>query len=156
MGTKPDQNEPTSKILFITDDGKEETLWAIPLGSNLYQLDNSPWLVYGVSWQDLIEAIAEDPEGFPVFRKVIKKSGNRTLRLVLAPPANKSPKSQGILNKLIKMGCSYEGANPKYIAINVPSSVNLRRICDFLTKTNNQWEYADPTFEEIFPKSSSS
>ena len=146
-----DQNRHLSKILFSSEVGRVETLWVISLGNNLYQLDNSPWFAYGVSWQDVIEAIATKENELPVFRRVVKKSGNRTLRLLLDPPAGESEKSQGILNKLIELGCSYEGANPKYIAINIPPPIDYWSICDFLTTMNYQWEAADPTYDELHP-----
>ncbi len=138
-----------AKVLFITGDGMDETLWAIPLGDDLYKLDNSPWLAYGVSWQDIIEATPDENGGLPRFRKVIQKSGNRTLRLILDPPANQSPDAQKILDKITDMGCSYEGANPKFVAVNIPPAVNLRKICDFLSKKGCQWEHADPIYDEI-------
>jgi hypothetical protein len=146
-----EHNVLLAKVLFSSEDGKVETLWTVPLGDNLYCLNNSPWLIYGLSWQDVIEAEAKDKDGLPIFRQVIKKSGNRTLRLLLDPAANQSPKSQEILNKLIEMGCSYEGANQKFFAINVPPSIDLRQICDFLTGTGSQWEHADPIYEELYP-----
>jgi hypothetical protein len=144
-------DEQNSKVLFLTKDDKAESLWAISLGNNLYRLDNSPWWAYGVSWKDVVEAVPDEPDGLPVFRRVMEKSGNRTLRLVLNLPADQSPNSQGILDKLIELGCSYEGANKKYIAINVPPVIDLTLICNYLTETENQWEHADPTFEEMHP-----
>jgi hypothetical protein len=138
-----------AKVLFSTEDGQVETLWATPLGNALYRLDNSPWFAYGVSWQDTIEAHVIEEDGLPVFQRVIEKSGNRTLRLLLDPPADQSVESQEVLNKLVELGCSYEGANPKYIAISIPPSVDLWAVCDFLTETGHRWEHADPTYEEL-------
>jgi hypothetical protein len=140
-----------AKILFSTEDGQVETLWAAPLGNALYQLENSPWFAYGVSWQDIIEAHAPEKGELPAFQRVVEKSGNQTLRLLLDPSADQSEESQRVLDKLVELGCSYEGANPTYIAINIPPPVDLWTICNFLTETGHQWEHADPPYEELHP-----
>jgi hypothetical protein len=49
------------------------------------------------------------------------------------------------------MGCSYEGANPKYICIEIPSDVDLLKVGEYLTENNVQWEYATPTYNELYP-----
>ncbi len=50
-----------AKVRLSNADGDVETLWASPLGNDLYRLENSPWYAYGVSWQDVVEA--HSPEG---------------------------------------------------------------------------------------------
>jgi len=107
-------------------------------------------LLYGVSWHDVVEAEFSQEKGMLVFSKVVEKSGNRTIRIVLEKPANESPVSKKILDDLIVMGCSYEGANQRYISINIPPSVNLESVSSFLSQTKEQWEYADPTYEMLF------
>ena len=49
------------------------------------------------------------------------------------------------------MGCSYEGANPKYICIDIPKEVDLFEVCNYLTDNEIQWEYAAPSYAEIYP-----
>ena len=49
------------------------------------------------------------------------------------------------------MGCSYEGANPKYICIDIPKSVELNNICNYLSENNLQWEHVAPTYTELYP-----
>jgi hypothetical protein len=149
----PDKNQELAKVRFPLEDDKAETLWAIPLGNNLYQLDNTPWLVYGISWQDVIEAVYEDPNSLPVFQRIVRKSGNRTLRVVLDSAPGSASQSKFILDKLIELGCSYEGATKKYIGINVPPNIDLIAITNFLIENDVQWEHADPTFEELHPSS---
>lgn len=143
-------DERMSKVLFQIEEDKAESLWAISLGQNLYRLENSPWWAHGVSWKDIIEAVPDEADGLPVFRRVVEKSGNRTLRLLLDPPAAQFPNSRGILDKVVELGCSYEGSNRKFSAINIPATIELRRICDFLTESDNQWEHADPAYEELY------
>ena len=44
-------------VKVLLQDGKDvETLWAVPVGENLYRLDNSPFFAYRVSWEDVVHA----------------------------------------------------------------------------------------------------
>jgi hypothetical protein len=143
------------KVQLSGPDGDVETLWARPLGSDQYELDNTPWYAYGVSWHDVIEARPQTPDGFPEFIRVVRKSGYRTIRLILDPPADTAPESRAILDRLRELGCSYEGANPHYIGVDIPPSVDLMSIRRFLITTEHEWEDADPEYDDLFPSDSS-
>ena len=139
------------KVQLQGPDGDVETLWARPLGDHLFELDNTPWYAYGLSWHDVIEARAQSPEGIPAFVRVARKSGHRTVRVVLKPPANVSADSQSILDGLRGLGCSYEGANPGFIGVDVPPTVDLMTVRQFLIASDQEWEHADPPHEDLFP-----
>ena len=140
-----------AKVKFTDDDGNVETLWAYALGNDRYRLDNTPWYAYRVSCGDVVEARPSEPGDFPEFIRVVEKSGFRTLRLILKPPADKAPESQAILDQLLELGCAYEGAHPGYIAIDVPPTIDLEIIRQFLISTGQEWEHADPKHEDLFP-----
>lgn len=144
-----------SKVLFRVpnEDGtaEVETLWATRLGGNRYQLDNSPFYAYSVSWQDVVLAPWSEEEGFPTFERVLEKSGNRTVRVVFDPPVQAGNESERILQGLVERGCSYEGANSSYIAINIPPGVELEAIAAWLVDCGALWEHADPSYDELYP-----
>ena len=148
-------SEPTAKVLFrIPDDdggANVETLWAIPLGNDTYRLDNSPFYVYGVSWQDTVFAPVDPQEQFPTFVSVVEKSGNQTVRVIFDPPVASGNVSDKVLQGLVALGCTYEGANPGYIVVNVPPAVALPQVRTYLVDQAAQWEHADPTYESLFP-----
>jgi hypothetical protein len=148
-------NDPTAKVLFrvpSTDgDATVETLWATPLGNDHYQLDNSPFYAYGVSWQDVILAPYDQQDGFPTFRSVVEASGNRTVRVFFDPPVAPGNSADRVLQGLVALGCSYEGANRKYISVNIPPSVELQQVRSYLIEQDAQWEHADPTYDSLFP-----
>ena len=73
-------NEGAVTVL-LQEEEYVETLWADPVGPNLYRLDNSPFWAYGVSWKDVVEA-HPDPDGMLRMTRVAQKSGHRTLRIV--------------------------------------------------------------------------
>jgi hypothetical protein len=133
---------PHVKVALKGPEGQVETLWADDLGDGRYRLDNTPWYAYGVSWQDIIAA-SPDADGQLQFQDVLEKSGNRTVRIVADEPF-----SDEWLKQLIALGCSYEGANRKYVGVNIPPGVDLAAVASFLTGANIQWEHADPTFEQ--------
>lgn len=148
-------NDPTAKVLFRVPDDEGsatvETLWAIPLGGDRYRLDNSPFYAYGVSWQDTVFAPIDVQEGLPTFQSMIAKSGNRTVRIIFDPPVSPGNASDQVLQGLVTLGCSYEGANPGYMSVNIPPGVELQQVRSYLVQHDAQWEHADPTYESLFP-----
>ena len=131
---------PMAKVLFRVpeDDGGAtvETLWAVPLGDDRYKLDNSPFYAYGVSWEDVVYAPADPQEQMPTFKSVVERSGNRTVRVIFETPISPGNASDQVLQGLVAMGCSYEGANPKYVSINVPPAVELQKVRPYLIERN--------------------
>ena len=101
--------------------------------TNLYRLDNSPFFAYGVSWQDVIEAKPSEDEVLEYVR-CVKKSGNRTLRVIFQDYQSTEPPAEEVLRGLRDLPCSYEGMQPRMISINVPPKVDLGTVTDFLSK----------------------
>lgn len=148
-------NDPTAKVLFrvlsADADPIVETLWATPLGNDQYRLDNSPFYAYGVSWEDVVFAPYDEQEGLPTFLSVVERSGNRTVRILFEPPVEPDNSSDQVLQGLVALGCSYEGASRRYISVNIPPEVELQQVVSYLTERDAQWEHADPTYESLFP-----
>lgn len=147
--------EPNAKVLFRVDREDEsadvETLWAFDLGDDVYRLDNSPFFAYSVSWKDEVYAPFDMVEGFPVFQRVHTKSGNRTIRLILDPPFHPGNSTDTLLQRLLEMDCSYESATRSLFAVTVPPESDFSGVVDLLIEQGVQWEYADPSYDEIYP-----
>ena len=149
--SKEDDN--LAKVAFRVGEGDDvevETPWARKVGVNTFVLDNLPWFAYGISAGDTFEAIPAG-DGLPEFTRVLEKSGNRTVRVILKPSVKESPESQAVLDHLVAMGCEYEGMNGSYFAVNIPPRVEFADVCAFLTEGKLQWEHADPTYAELHP-----
>jgi hypothetical protein len=146
----PESQKDVVKVRFQDPSSQiTETLWATRIESNLYQLDNSPFFAYTVSWQDIIEARVGSDDILEYVR-CVKKSGNRTLRVIFQDYPSTDPKAEEILAELCDLGCTYEGMPPRLISLNVPPKVNLGIVTDFLKRQYGlQWEYADPTYEQV-------
>ena len=145
-------NDGLVKVQLSGPEGEIETVWARPLGDDRFELDNTPWYPYGLSWRDVIEARRRTADGFPEFVRVVKKSGHRTIRVILKPPADVSPASQAVLDGLKALGCTSEGRAYRFMAVDVPPAVDLMEVRQFLIGTGQQWEHADPTYDELFPE----
>jgi hypothetical protein len=108
--------EPTAKVMIRTvDDSGEidvETLWAIDLGEDVYELADSSFYAYSVLWEDKVYAPYDEDEKFPVLDRVVEKSGNRTVRVIFDPPVEDGNDSDIVLQGLVALGCSYEGRMP--------------------------------------------
>jgi len=138
-----DSASPKAKIALRGDDGEIETVWAYDLGNGQFKLDNTPWYAYGVSWHDIVEA-EPDEAGLLCFTRISAKSGNRTIRVL-----SDVPFTDQWLAKLLAVGVSYEGANRKYIGVNIPPGIDLGVVTSFLKSEGVEWEYADPTYDEV-------
>lgn len=144
-----------AKILFCVpaDDGTDdiETLWAKPVGDDHYELANSPFYAYGVSWQDTVLAPFDAAEEMPLFERVVIKSGHRTVRVIFDERARKRGRSDRVLQALVRLGCTYEGADPSFFSVDVPPGVELEKVCELLIENDVDWEYADPTYDSLYP-----
>ena len=147
---------PDAKVLFRVpyEDGTAsvETLWATNLGDDKYRLENSPFWAYGVSWEDIVLAPFSEIEGHPTFQTIVAKSGNRTIRVVFDPPIENGYQSNQMLQGLVALGCSYEGANDMYVSVNIPPNVEIDSVREYLIEQGATWEHADPTYETLFPQ----
>jgi hypothetical protein len=59
----------------------KETVWAIPLGKQLYRLDNVPFYPFDLSLHDIVRC-RESDDDMPVVTELIQASGCKTLRVM--------------------------------------------------------------------------
>ena len=139
------------KVRMSDDDGFTETAWAVRVepGVHYFRLDNSPFYAYRVSHEDVVEGrfVAD---GFYDFVRVVKRSGNRTVRLMFGEEKADSSYGKSVLARVAELGCSYEGMFSTVISITVPPDVELDEVANYLTSTGLDWEYADPKYEDLF------
>jgi hypothetical protein len=143
----------TKMILRLTEgeDTYVETPWVIDLGGGRYSMENSPFYFYGVAAGDIVGGEYSEEEKGIVFTRVLEKSGNKLVRIIFENPADEEGEEKRHLEHLVQMGCTYEGANPKYICIDIPAKVDLWKVAEYLTENGIQWEHAAPTYAELYP-----
>lgn len=153
MGQYPDM----AKVLFRVPkgDGGEfcETLWAFPLGNDLFRIDNSPFYAYSVSLGDVVLAPFDDERGIASFERVVTKSGHRMIRVLFETAATDGSTSAQTLAEFVSLGCTFEGSNGRYICIDVPPQVELETVRKVAIHHALQFEHADPTYDDLFPDS---
>ncbi|MDP8979751.1 MAG: DUF4265 domain-containing protein [Acidobacteriota bacterium] len=143
------------KILFELKRGEDgyppadiEQLWALPLGNNLFKIDNIPFFVTGISCEDVVEASA-DSEGELRYKSLVTSSPHNTLRVILF---RESPDTRPLADRvsdlrsqLARIGCSTELSHmPGLVAVDAdPASIN--NVIGVLQSGEkaNLWEYEE-------------
>lgn len=131
------KNQPSEhslvKVLFKLDPDSwhasfTETLWAEPVGSSEYQLENVPFYAFGVSLGDAVRAIEGD--GVHVFTEVSRRGGHSTYRLLI----NESRRDdlEKFWEPLQALGCTYEEGPKPLLAVDVPPEANIFDVYDRL------------------------
>ena len=117
-----------------------ESLWALPVGEGLFQIDDVPFFARGIAYGDIASATVEQQE--LRFREVVRPSGHSTLRLIIYDEKD-TPSVKELLNN---MGCSIEQSHiPGLISVDVPPSVSLVELRKNLDEGEAQerWGYEE-------------
>jgi hypothetical protein len=107
-----------------------ESLWAAPLGENLYELQNSPWHVRNVNWLDVVEAIQRNDNEWPEFVRVHKRGGHRTIHLYILK-AGKHLR-QEILDECNRLGSTFENRDHSVHALDFPPGSDVAPAIEYL------------------------
>jgi hypothetical protein len=144
------------KVRMSDADGYTETPWASPISSDedLFRLENSPFYAYGVSFEDVVEAKPLGPrvaDGVPMYEfvRVVERSGNRTVRFNFGDDKAHTPAGRRVLDKIVALGCSFEGMFGITMSVTIPPDVDLEKVTAYLIGTGLRWEYVDPTYAQV-------
>jgi len=137
------------RVRFQDNEGREEFLNVTALEGELYRLEESPAFAYSVSLADVVK-VKPGPEGQLEFAEVAERSGNRTVRIILARFSAASKEAKPILKQLKKLGCSYQNSHPNVLSITLPPGTPLEEIVEYLKSLKMWWEHADPTFDDLY------
>jgi hypothetical protein len=92
-----------------------ESFWARRIRAGVYELQNIPFFAYDLNLGDVVRAKAPDRDSLPEIHAVVKRSGNRTLRVIFAKGTRKRARDKA----LKQLGARYEGFNDRYFALSV-------------------------------------
>ena len=121
-----------------------EALWAEQVGENAFKLLNIPIFAFGYAEGDIV--LCEQNQDWLQVIGLEKDSGNGTLRLILSEEESKDV--QHILDELESVGCTYEKASSKLVAVTVPPNLKIlfSQLSNFLNNTDDEvlsgWEIA--------------
>jgi hypothetical protein len=155
MATEQETSEALIRIRVPLEPGAgpagpaDDWLWAEPLGSGRFRIESCPFFAYGVSRDDVVHAVEAPGQEAPQLEDVVEKGGHRTLRLALDPAVELVDGSvQGLLERLLELGCTHEALRPKLVAIDVPPEVDVAVVAELLQALVGDrmllWEWADP------------
>lgn len=137
------------KILFELDPdtwhGHEtESIWATPLGGGLYQVENTPFFVPGVSYGDIVEVTQR--AGTNLASRTQTPSGHSTYRII-PNEAQSAAQFEHYWQPLGDAGCSYEHGDFGYdlYAVDVPKEVDVKTVFAHLEygESIGVWEFEE-------------
>jgi hypothetical protein len=149
-------NEGLVKVVFdvIEKDGsvhKTESIWAEPVGDDRYRLRNVPYLVFGFSEQDVVTA--REVEGRLVVSGIAVRGGHSTYRLVL-PEDTTEDKFLSDWIPLGNLGCTYERATRRFVAVDVPPHSDIYAVYRALEDGEEvkAWEFEEGHCGHLAPR----
>jgi hypothetical protein len=125
------QEQMKVKVVVVYEDLEdkisEESIWTEKLENGYYRIDNIPFYVPNLAYNDMI-AIEED-EGIFYFADLVERSGHSTIQIIFF----KENEIENILSNLEKLGCAWEGMkNQAYFSVDIPPNINYLVIKEFL------------------------
>lgn len=138
------------KILFrfhsdVLDEETVETMWAtiVDKDKGLYKLDSIPFYAPLVASDDIVFAEFDNREQMLTYRKTVEYSGNSTIQIVLMDKAKDINQIRDLFKEL---GCVSEKVNEGYFSMEIPSTVNYKKIKKKLDELETQETigYAEP------------
>ena len=121
-----------------------ESLWATKVWADKYRLENSPLYVYGYSLGDIV-AVTEQ-EGVLMVSGPSARGGHSTYRVFLEAGVEiSSSVFVAYWTQLASLGCTYEGARGRLLAIDVPPSADIASVYSILEngEATGVWEFEE-------------
>lgn len=138
-------NDMHERIFFRLSKGEDgyppnewESLWGIKLTDYQFQIDNIPFFIRDISLGDIVIAKRQEQEWH--FQRILKRSQNSVMRIIVFDPAEVVP----LRNELQNLGCTTESFK-RLLAVDIPRSVSISIIDRFLQsgEAQGKWEYED-------------
>lgn len=121
-----------------------ESVWAEPLGEDRFRIRNVPFYVLGIGVEDIVQA-QQTTSGLKVTR-VMLHAGHSTYRVFLGDGLDlNSPSFVAVWTPLARLGCTFERATPRLLAIDVPRQETVRQAYALLEEgeARGVWEFEE-------------
>ncbi len=126
-----------------------ESILATEVGRNRYRLQSIPRYADDVSLGDIVATATVN--GQPEFKKVIEKTGRRTLRVIFEEDIREGNEADKTLKGLASFGCHSVEIDSRHFAVNIPPSMKFEAVTQFLEDGYTEWEHADPSQDTLYP-----
>ncbi|MEX0965758.1 MAG: DUF4265 domain-containing protein [Bacteroidia bacterium] len=123
--------------------GASESVWAEKLGEkNTFKIRNVPFYIRGIGLDDVVATVKENE--LNIFHKVVKPSGHSTYRIFLLPEITNSEFIK-FWSPLEILGCTYEKADERLYAIDVPPNTDIFAVYKQLEEGEDKkiWEFEE-------------
>ena len=114
-----------------------ETMWATPLGKDLYKLENVPFYAYGLNFHDIVKATPDSGDTIPEIREVVEYSGHRTFRVFFSKEIERSAQEE-ILESMKDLAISYKSANGIYYSLDMQPTGDYQAVFDRLDELEKE------------------
>jgi hypothetical protein len=121
-----------------------ETMWAEPLAGDHYRLQNVPFYAYGLSFDDVVNAREIGDQLF--VQDIVERGGHSTYRVFLSRDVNRDGgRFLESWRPLLEIGVTYEQANDRLLAIDVPDSTDIYRAYELLQRGEEAgvWDFEE-------------
>jgi hypothetical protein len=105
-----------------------DSLWAKPLGGELYELRSTPWYAFDLHFLDVVRAVPDQPGSKPRIVEVVRRSGHNTVRVSFLPEIGEAERVEKI-RWLHRWRVSYERRNGRLYAIDVEPEADYSALC---------------------------
>ena len=99
-------------------DAGGEAMFAKPLGNDLFELRNNPFHAYDFNFLDVVEAREDAPNLKPSVKRVVTRSGHRTIWLEFRETIPREDRVT-LMNELHAWQAFFEGKDSIYFSIDV-------------------------------------
>ncbi len=101
-----------------------ETMWATPIGSGRYRVENVPFYAYGISFADVVQANSIGDQ--LIIQDVAVRGGHSTYRAFLnAGVTIEHADFTNVWSRLQAIGASFEQASDRLLAVDIPPDTNI-------------------------------
>jgi len=107
-----------------------ESLWAKPLGGDLYEILSVPFAAYGLNFGDVVRACDTGAELKPEIQCVVTPSGRRTLRVFFHSLS--ADEQSPLLDEIRGWGADIERASKSFVAVDIPTDADYDLLFDHL------------------------
>lgn len=108
-----------------------ESLWALPLGDNRYQLENVPFYAYDLNFGDIVEAVPASPADQPRVLRVIERGGHQTIRVIFDTDVLAETCVEYV-QSLASLDVTYERAGTHYFALDLEPHTAIDAVIEHL------------------------
>lgn len=143
---RPRRGRQLVKVSFDVDEpepGTREIMWGVRTSDDSVRIENVPLLAFGFSYRDVVEVSAVDSQLRSTGR-VIVRGGHSTYRLMAERDVG-DPVFGERRGQAAELGCRYERATARFLAVDVPPSADIQEVYAVLERGQRDGIW---TFEE--------